>query len=105
MRFSSEQLKRKALAALEEAARDAERTPLRPAHMLRFVLAFLYATGGGERWPYDGFWQAVTRADDGSGAAAIGRAQSTNACLNAIYRDHRLHRPDTREMRTVRHRS
>ena len=101
MRFSSDQLKRKALAALEEAALHAETAPLRRAHALRFVLAFLYATGDGARWPYDGFWQAVTRSDAGGGAAAIGRFQSANACLNAIYRDHRIARPDALEAMAV----
>ena len=96
MRFSTEQMKRKALSALEEAAAEAEKAPVRPGHTLRFVLAFLYATGQGERWPYDGFWQAVTRRDghSGGGAAAIGRSQTSNACLNAIYRDHGMKRPD-----------
>lgn len=101
MRFSSEQLKRKALAALEEAALVAEQRPLRPAHTLRFVLAFLYATGAGERWPYDRFWQAVTSGEEEGGAAAIGRFQTVNACLNAIYRDHRIARPDSLEIGTM----
>ena len=89
MRLAIDQLKGKALAALEEAAERAGEAPVRPSHALRFALAFLYAIGDGERWPFDGFWQAVTRGAGSAeqpGAAAIGRSQSANACLNAIYR-------------------
>ncbi|HEX8585041.1 MAG TPA: hypothetical protein VF680_11590 [Allosphingosinicella sp.] len=78
-----------ALAALEEAATRTGDAPVPPSPALRFVLAWLYSRHGGERWPYDGFWRAVTRGHgeaEEEGAAAIGRSQSANANLNALYR-------------------
>jgi hypothetical protein len=78
-----------ALQALEEAAIATARAPVPPSAALRLALAFLYAGAGGERWPFDGFWRAVIRGhseEEQHGAAAIGRTQSANACLNAIYR-------------------
>jgi hypothetical protein len=95
MRFAAETLKLKALAALEEAALLTHEAPVRPTHSLRFALAFLYAVSDGERWPYDQFWQAVTRdwgKEQLSGGAAIGRTQTANASLNAIYRTVRVKR-------------
>ena len=89
MRIDADQLKIKALAALEEVAEATHDAPVAPTYALRFALAYLYAVSGGERWPFDGFWQAVTRdwgsADAVRGAAGIGRSQSANACLNGIY--------------------
>ena len=88
MRFGTDQLKRKALRALEEAAEQTFDAPVQPSHALRFALAFLYALGEGERWPFDRFWEAVTRGwgkPAESGGAGIARAQTANACLNAIY--------------------
>jgi len=96
VRLSQDDLTHKALAALEDVADRAELAPVRPSPALRFALAYLYAVGDGARWPYDGFWQAVTRGfgtDAPSRAAAIGRFQSANACLNGIYRSVRVTRP------------
>jgi hypothetical protein len=89
MRLATEQLRTKALGVLEEAAIATRAAPVPPGEALRRALAWLHARHGGDRWPYDGFWQAVTRghgAQEQPGAAAIGRSQSANACLNAIYR-------------------
>lgn len=107
MRLAPEQLKMKALAALEEAAERSHRGPVEPSYALRFSLAFLYAVADGERWPFDGFWQAVTRdwgkADAGGAAAGIGRWQTANACLNAIYRAVRMTR-DYEAAQAIMHR-
>jgi hypothetical protein len=96
MRLAPERLKFIALAALEEAAEGTHQAPVEPSYALRFALAYLYAISGEERWPFDGFWQAATRdwgkEEATRGAAGIGRSQSTNACLNAIYRALRMKR-------------
>ena len=95
VRFAPEQLTLKALLALEEAAKRTSDAPVPPSYALRFALAYLYAIGDGERWPFDGFWQAVTRGwrePPQSGVEAIGRWQSANACLNGIYRAVRVER-------------
>jgi hypothetical protein len=89
VRLGPDQLKMMALAALEEAAIATGDAPVAPGRALRLALAYLYAQGEGDRWPFDHFWRAVTRGhgeEEQEGAAAIGRSQAANACLNAIYR-------------------
>ncbi|MBB4153646.1 hypothetical protein GGQ80_001552 [Sphingomonas jinjuensis] len=57
-----EQLIWKALLAVDEVAERAIETREAmppPSLALRFALAFLYASGNGERWPYDAFWLAI----------------------------------------------
>lgn len=89
VRFGMEQLRDKALAALEEACEESRSGPVRRTMALRFALAFLANFERQERWPFDHFWQAVGDPRD------IGRWQNANASLNAIYRLLGLTRPDT----------
>jgi hypothetical protein len=59
MRFGPEQLRDKALLALEEAVQECRyRTP-RPSFALRFALAYLWAYRAGDRKPFDDFWRAL----------------------------------------------
>jgi hypothetical protein len=94
----TERLKVKALLALEEVARQADHEPLSKTRQLRFLLAFLYSLDGGERWPYDQLWREATApVPKGTtpAAARIGRSQTVNACLNAIYRGVGVERTST----------
>ena len=54
-----EQLMWKALCAVDEAAEEADRGPVRPTFALRFALAYLFTCGDGERWMYDAFWRDI----------------------------------------------
>lgn len=54
-----EQLIRKAILALDEVAEQARTAPIAPSFAIRFALAFLYATGKGERWMHDTFWREM----------------------------------------------
>jgi len=56
----ADQLRDKALLALEDAVQETRyRTP-RPSFAVRFALAYLWAYGGGgDRGPYDDFWRAM----------------------------------------------
>jgi hypothetical protein len=88
-RFSSEQLRDKALQALEEACARAKDAPVAPTAELRFTLAYL-ANQAEERWPFDYFWKEAT--GQGSGPQT-GRLQSLNASLNGIYLQVGMQRP------------
>ena len=70
-------LRERALAAVDEAADQASDGPVRRSLALRFTLAFL-ANFADERWPFDNFWQAIARSNDGA------RWQNANAARNAI---------------------
>lgn len=84
MGFGSDQLRDKAIAALEEAVRRSERQPLKRSAALAFVMAYLCeimpsdASGDGPavlQW----FWESLVTEHD------IGRSQNLNAALNGIY--------------------
>jgi len=79
-RFGMEQLRDKALHALEEVLDQCRAGPVRRSLALRFALAFLANFAKDERWPFDRFWQAVSDPLD------IARWQNANASLNGIYR-------------------
>lgn len=78
-RFTSDDLRNKALAALEEAAEQSRKAPIQRTKALSFALAYLWAISGGERWPFVNFWRDIAGEND------IGRSQGVNASLNAIY--------------------
>lgn len=80
MGFAPNQLRDKALAAVEEAADRALARPVERTKALGFALAFLWAYGGGERAPFVWFWRALGDGND------IARSQNLNAALNAIRR-------------------
>jgi hypothetical protein len=60
MRFPADQLRDKALLALEDAVQECRyRTPRR-SHAVRFALAYLWAYSGcNDRRPYNEFWRAL----------------------------------------------
>jgi hypothetical protein len=85
--FALNQLRDKALDALEEAAEQSAARPIIRTRALRFALAYLWATSGAERGMFDWFWRSL--ADDNT----IGRSQNVSAALNGIYRALGLTRP------------
>jgi hypothetical protein len=88
MGFGTEQLTVKALAVVEEAAKESDRRPVQRGPGLAFALAYLWSISGAQRWPFDSFWQAVAGRD------YIGRSQSVNAARNAVYAALRMNPPD-----------
>lgn len=80
MGFGVEQLRDKALAALEEAAEQSCNGPIQRTRALRFALAYLWAYSGADRGMFDWFWRSLATDND------IGRSQNVNASLNGIYR-------------------
>lgn len=57
-RFGPDQLRDKALLALEEATQEARYRPVRSL-ALRFALAYLWARRPVDRTPFDRFWKAI----------------------------------------------
>lgn len=95
MRFTPEQLRDKALYAVEEAFEQCRAGPVAPSRSLRFALAYLANPGGG-REGFDMFWKAVTGAHDrewGPQAADLLRVSNARAGLVGIYRSLGLERP------------
>jgi len=78
--FGPEQLRDKALAALEEVAERSGRQPVERTQALGFALAYLWAYGSGDREVFTWFWKSLSDPHD------IGRSQNVNASLKAIYR-------------------
>ena len=76
-RFGMQELRQRALGALEEALDKARKAPVERTVALRFALAFL-SNFTDDRWPFDCFWKALAVKHD------QGRWQSANAALNAI---------------------
>jgi hypothetical protein len=94
-RFSSEQLRDKALQALEEAYLACRDGPVAPTAALRFALAWL-GNEAEDRAPFDEFWKVVTGGGDkGVNPTIVDLMRSSNAdgALRAIYRASALERP------------
>lgn len=87
MGLGPEQLRDKALAALEEAAAQADREPVPRSKALAFALAYLWAYSSADRQMFHWFWRSLTDQHE------IGRRQNVSASLNGIYRCLRLQRP------------
>lgn len=59
MGFGPDQLRDKALLALEEAVTDCRYGPAKRTIALRFALAYLWAWRPGDRSAFDEYWQAL----------------------------------------------
>src|SRR5438128_5531025 len=59
MGFAHQQLRDKALLALEEIVQEARYRRPRRSFALRFALAYLWAYAGGKRDPFDELWRAL----------------------------------------------
>lgn len=79
MRFGMDDLRAKALTALEEVAEQARAGPVKRTLILRFTLAFL-ANFADDRAMFDWFWKSLATEND------IGRTQNVWAALNGIRR-------------------
>jgi hypothetical protein len=93
-RFTPEQLRDKALAALEEAVTQCKSKPLKPTRTLRFALAFL-GNRVADKTPFTEFWQAVQAKDRAVNPqfAGVMRSASADGALYRIYVALGLQRP------------
>jgi hypothetical protein len=73
------ELRKRALAAVDEVTEQARSRPVERHLALRFALAFL-ANFADERWPFDNFWRAIASPDQKIRSAAVVAAR------NAIHR-------------------
>jgi hypothetical protein len=88
MRLTTDQLRDKALLALEDAVQECRyRTPRR-GFLLRFTLAYLWSISRGDRGPFDTFWEAMGQPRS---PWSFGTADHA---LSAIYRALGVERPD-----------
>lgn len=87
--LGSNQLRNKALLALEETVQECRFCEPRRTFALRFALAYLWSTNKIDRAPLDAFWRALSRSD-------MWRFQGADQALSAIYaslalrRDHEV---------------
>jgi hypothetical protein len=72
-------LRKRALAVVDEATERSHHGPVERSLGLRFALAFL-ANFADERWPFDQFWKALAETRDKERWAA------TISARNAIFR-------------------
>lgn len=79
MRFGMSELRKRALAAVDEVAEQAASAPVERQLALRFTLAFL-ANFAEDRWPFDNFWRAIATRDEKVRTATV------TAARNAIHR-------------------
>jgi hypothetical protein len=96
-RFTPEQLRDKALAALEEAVTHCRSKPLKPTRTLRFALAFL-GNKITDKTPFTEFWQAVQTNDQAVNPqfSRLIRSSSADGALHRIYVALGLQRPPSR---------
>ena len=80
MGFGIDQLRSKALLALEEAVQETRYGKVRQTIALRFALAYLWTLTSGRRAPFDDLWKALADDED---FWRFGRA---DAALGSIYR-------------------
>jgi hypothetical protein len=99
MGFGADQLKAKALLALEEALQELRYRPIRRSMALRFALAYLWASSGSARAPFDDYWRAL--ADE-----RMWRLSAADRALIGIYAAVGVQRDDAVMMRLweARHR-
>ena len=78
VRIGTDQLRNKALLALEEALQETRYRPVRRTFAVRFALAYLWSCKQADRTPYDEFWQALVMD-------TMWRFESANGALSRIY--------------------
>ena len=96
MGFGPDQLRDKALLALEEAVTECRYGPAKRTIALRFALAYLWAYKPGDRAPFDEYWKAL-----GEPRSPWSFSAADNA-LQRIYVVHGLKRDDETGMRMWR---
>lgn len=80
MGIAPDQLREKALAAVEEAADRARAAPIERTKALGFALAYLWCCAGGDRTPFVMLWTAMGIQHE------ITRSQNVNAAYNSVRR-------------------
>ncbi|HEY0626369.1 MAG TPA: hypothetical protein VGD10_06505 [Allosphingosinicella sp.] len=102
MRVDAEELKMKALLALEEGAQLVHLKESKPSLGIRFALAYLYAIGDGEKWIFNNYWNAVTgKAGTNQSStylAEVVRNTEVESALNGIWRSVGIERTVTPEL-------
>ncbi len=93
MGFGPEQLRDKALLALQEAAAECSYGPAKRTIALRFALAYLWTYKPGDRAPFDDFWKALSEPK------SPWIFSVTDNALQRIYVAHGLRRNDEIGMR------
>lgn len=78
MRLAADQLRDKALLALEEVLQETRFRIVRRSFALRFALAYLWAYKPKDRAPFDDFWQAVV-------LDTMWRFETADGALSRIY--------------------
>jgi hypothetical protein len=78
MRLGADQLRGKALLALEEATQECRFGPVNRSFAIRFALAYLWSLAPTSREPFDAFWSALD-------ADHMWRFSSANQALRGIY--------------------
>jgi len=87
-RIASQQLRDKALLALEDAVQECRyRTP-RQSFAVRFALAYLWVYSGADRKPFDELWRSMRQPKTPWSFSGADHA------LNGIYRALDLERPE-----------
>jgi hypothetical protein len=75
-----EDLRTKALLALEEVLQETRYGPVEPSRAVGFALAYLLSLAGGSREPFVDFWRAL------SGENPLHRFGYSETALKSIYR-------------------
>jgi hypothetical protein len=81
----------KALVALDEIVHRSSHAPIAGDFSLRFTLAYLHATGKGDRHHHDDFWRAIGRSIGDEfqiGASNYMRSRDARTAMYGIARGH-----------------
>ena len=87
MRFAADNLRAKALLALEEATQECRYGQVRGTFAIRFALAYLWSLAPASREPFNEFWRALS-------ASHMWRMSSAEQALGGIYRQLGIERDD-----------
>jgi hypothetical protein len=79
MRFAANNLRDKALLALEEASQQCRYGQVPRTFAIRFALAYLWSLAPTSREPFDEFWRSLPRDD-------MWRFGAASSALTGIYR-------------------
>ena len=90
--FTADQLRDKALLALEDAVQECRYRTLSRSLAVRFALTYLWATSAADRRPFEEFWRAIGAPKE---PWSFGIA---NSGLSAIYRALGVERKDEVQM-------
>lgn len=87
MRYAANNLRAKALLALEEAAQECRYGQVQRTFAIRFALAYLWSLAPSSREPFDEFWKALAET-------TMWRFGSADRALSGIYQQLGIQRND-----------